>query len=68
MYLSIKCYLQIWVVNGKRETLREPETFRLFKLRDGDFKVFRMRARDVQTVRHSDVKSDFETFPLQVKP
>jgi hypothetical protein len=52
------------VVNGKCETLREgetsaflfePDTYWLFKLRDRDFKVFKMRARDVQTLRRSDV-------------
>ena len=45
------------VANGKCETLRdhetsvflcEPETIWLFRLRDQDFKVFWVRARDVQ--------------------
>ena len=37
-----------------RETsvfLCEPETFSLFRLRDRDFKVFSVRARDIQTLK-----------------
>ena len=48
------------MANGKCETLRdretsiflcEPETFWLFTLRDRDFKVFRLWARDVKTLK-----------------